>query len=42
MPVDEVTVDDVWLPNPPDRTSVAGGFDGSENDDFTEIGRAHV
>lgn len=37
MPVDEVTVDDVWLPNPPDRTSVAGGFDGSENDDFTAI-----
>jgi len=29
--------DDVWLPNPPDGTSVAGGFDGSENDDHTAI-----
>ena len=28
---------DLWLPNPPDGTSVAGGFDGSENDDFTAI-----
>lgn len=27
----------VWLPNPPDGTSVAGGFDGSENDDTTAI-----
>jgi hypothetical protein len=27
----------VWLPNPPDGTSVAGGFDGSENDDWTAI-----
>lgn len=26
-----------WLPNPPDGTSVAGGFDGSENDDWTAI-----
>jgi len=33
MPV----VDDVWLPNPPDGTPVCGGFDGSENDDFTVI-----
>jgi len=29
--------DDVWLPNPPDDTSVAAGFDGSENDDTTWI-----
>lgn len=29
--------DDVWLPNPPDGTAVAGGFDGSENDDWTAI-----
>lgn len=28
---------DVWLPNPPDSTAVAGGFDGSENDDWTCI-----
>lgn len=28
---------DVWLPNPPDGTEVAGGFDGSENDDWTAI-----
>lgn len=28
---------DLWLPNPPDGTSVCGGFDGSENDDFTVI-----
>ena len=27
----------VWLPNPPDGTQVAGGFDGSENDDWTAI-----
>ncbi len=26
-----------WLPNPPDGTEVAGGFDGSENDDHTAI-----
>lgn len=26
-----------WLPEPPAGTSVAGGFDGSENDDFTAI-----
>lgn len=32
-----VPVDEVWLPNPPDGTSVAGGFDGSENDDVTVI-----
>lgn len=29
--------DDLWLPEPPAGTSVAGGFDGSENDDFTAI-----
>lgn len=29
--------DDAWLPNPPDGTSVCGGFDGSENDDWTAI-----
>lgn len=29
--------DDLWLPNPPDGTAVAGGFDGSENDDHTAI-----
>lgn len=27
----------LWLPNPPDGTQVAGGFDGSENDDWTAI-----
>lgn len=27
----------VWLPNPPDGTEVAGGFDGSENNDITAI-----
>lgn len=27
----------VWLPNPPDGTAVCGGFDGSENDDWTAI-----
>lgn len=27
----------VWLPNPPDGTSVALGMDGSENDDFTVL-----
>ncbi|MGY1773515.1 hypothetical protein [Blastococcus sp. SYSU D00813] len=26
-----------WLPNPPKGTSVCGGFDGSENDDWTAI-----
>lgn len=26
-----------WLPNPPDGTEVCGGFDGSENDDWTAI-----
>jgi hypothetical protein len=26
-----------WLPNPPDGTAVCGGFDGSENDDWTAI-----
>lgn len=26
-----------WLPNPPDGTSVCGGFDGSESDDWTGI-----
>lgn len=26
-----------WLPNPPDGIEVAGGFDGSENDDWTGI-----
>ena len=29
--------DSTWLPNPPDGTAVAGGFDGSENDDWTCI-----
>lgn len=29
--------DDVWLPEPAAGTSVAGGFDGSENDDLTAI-----
>ncbi len=29
--------DQVWLPNPPDGISVCGGFDGSENDDWTAI-----
>lgn len=28
---------ETWLPNPPDGTSVAGGFDGSLNDDWTAI-----
>lgn len=28
---------DVWLPDPPDGTSVAGGFDGSEVSDHTCI-----
>lgn len=32
-----LTVAEVWLPDPPDGTSVAGGFDGSENDDHTAI-----
>ena len=27
----------VWLPAPPDGTLVCGGFDGSENDDWTAI-----
>lgn len=27
----------IWLPNPPDGTSVCGGFDGSENEDWTAI-----
>lgn len=27
----------MWLPPPPDGTSVCGGFDGSENDDWTAI-----
>lgn len=27
----------LWLPEPPDGTKVCGGFDGSENDDFTAI-----
>ena len=26
-----------WLPNPPDGTEVCGGFDGSENNDWTAI-----
>ena len=26
-----------WIPNPEPATSVAGGFDGSENDDWTAI-----
>lgn len=26
-----------WLPNPPDGTPVCGGFDGSENDDWSAI-----
>ena len=29
--------DDVWLPEPKPGTAVAGGFDGSENDDWTAI-----
>lgn len=29
--------DAVWLPDPPEGTSVAGGFDGSENDDHTAV-----
>lgn len=29
--------DGLWLPEPPPGTSVAGGFDGSENDDWTAI-----
>lgn len=28
---------EVWLPNPPKGTRVCGGFDGSENDDWTVI-----
>jgi hypothetical protein len=28
---------DLWLPNPPDGTPACGGFDGSENDDWTAI-----
>lgn len=28
---------DVWLENPPDGIEVCGGFDGSENDDWTAI-----
>lgn len=31
------SVDDLWLPNPANGTSVAGGFDGSENNDHTAI-----
>jgi hypothetical protein len=27
----------MWLPQPPEGTSVCGGFDGSENDDHTVI-----
>lgn len=27
----------VWLPNPPDGTSICTGFDGSMNDDWTAI-----
>lgn len=27
----------MWLPPPPDGTAVCGGFDGSENDDWTAI-----
>jgi hypothetical protein len=27
----------VWLPNPPPRTPVCGGFDGSANNDWTAI-----
>ncbi len=27
----------LWLPNPPDGTRVCGGFDGSENNDWTAI-----
>lgn len=27
----------LWLPNPPDGSSVCGGFDGSENNDWTAI-----
>lgn len=29
--------DDVWRPNPAPGTSVCGGFDGSENNDWTAI-----
>lgn len=29
--------DDLWLPEPKAGTAVAGGFDGSDNDDFTVI-----
>lgn len=29
--------DDAWLPEPPAGTAVGGGFDGSENSDFTCI-----
>lgn len=28
---------DVWLPNPPDGTSIAAAFDGSENNDWTAL-----
>lgn len=27
----------LWLPNPPDGTPVCGGFDGSENNDWTAL-----
>lgn len=27
----------LWLPNPPDGTACCGGFDGSENNDWTAI-----
>jgi len=37
MPVADVTIDQVWLPNPPAGTLVCGGFDGSENDDWSAI-----
>ena len=37
MPVDDAPVDQVWLPNPPAGTLVCGGFDGSENDDWSAI-----
>jgi len=30
-------VDEVWVENPPIGTRVCGGFDGSENDDWTAI-----
>lgn len=28
----------IWLPNPPDGTSICLGFDGSQNNDWTAIG----